>query len=950
MLAVLLAAALVQSPLPGDPLETSIHTLPNGLTIYLSPNKQEPRIATRIAVRAGSKHDPADSTGMAHYLEHMLFKGSQSLGTLDYSKERPHLDRISRLYEELFAARDPKERERVYAEIDAENVKASRYAVPNEIAKAYRLLGVRGLNAYTSDEMTVYVSNIPSNRAEAWAKLEADRFARPVFRLFQTELETVYEEKNRSLDNAERIIAEALDAKLFKRHPYGQQPTIGTIAHLKNPSLRKMYEFYGRWYHPNNMAIVLAGDFEREPMLRLLERHFGAWKPKTLPAPPQWPIPPPKGTERVEVKYEAEEKAVIAWLTVPHSHPDAEALIVLDMLMDNSAAGLINLHLNQAQRVKNAGSYPAQYNDAGAWYLWAVPKQGQTLEEAETLLLETVDRLKNGEFTDADISAIITNFEISKKAQLESNEARAGEMTDSFLRFEPWPETVARLDRLRKVTKADVVAAAKKYLGADKVVAYRRNAKPELPSITKPKFTKIDIDPARQSSFFNLVVNTPAEPIEPRWLVEGRDYSITDLPEGRLYATPNPFNDLFSITWRFDVGWRRQRELCAASSLFDLAGAGSLTADDLKKKLYSLGTSLSIGCGEQSVNVTLAGLEKHLWESLELMRRRFEEPNLSTDTLKKMVDVAIGAHQDNKRDPGYVHYALGEWAERGADSAVLGELTDAELRALEEKRLTGLLRGLWGYKRKIAYVGIRPPGELARLISSVNGDRTRFAEPPAYRPLRYLKPRRPRLLFTHRDMVQSRVGLTAADEVLDPAKALDYQMFSSYMGGGMSAVIFQEIREARSLAYSAGGGYAPGSVKGDENQVYGTLGCQADKTVEAAKLLTQLFREPPLTDRRFLETRQALEQSYRANPIHFRGAPGAVISWEEQGIAGGDPRPRRFERLLTYSLSDLEAFARRMKDKVFTLYVLSHRDRVGLEELKGLGDFEEKTLDELFPY
>ena len=938
--------APLRAPLPGDPLQATIHRLSNGLTIYLSPNHQVPRIAAHIAVRTGSKNDPADSTGLAHYLEHMLFKGTQSMGTLDYAKEKPFLDKIDALYDEHFKAKDPAERERLYKEIDAQNLQATKFEIPNEIAKIYRQLGFRGLNAFTSDEETVYVVDLPSNRAAAWAKLESERFARPVFRLFQSELEAVYEEKNRTMDNAERILNEAVNKKLYKVHPYGQQTTIGELEHLKNPSLTQMYAYYRTWYHPNNMAIVLSGDFEVEPMLKLLEENFGGWKPAPLPAPKVWPLPPPKGAERVEVRYEAEEKVVVAWPTVPYLHPDADALVVLDMLMDNSAAGLINLELGQAQKVKAAGSGPSFYNDAGDWEMWALPKRGQSLEDAERLLLETLGHLKEGRFTDGDIKAVITSFEVGEKARLESNEARTGYMAESFIRRQPWPDAVGRLDRLRRVTKQEVLRVAAKYLGDNRVVAYRRNGKAAIPSIAKPNFTKVDIDESRRSEFAKRLLAMPAPPIEPRWLVENRDYVAARLPAGKLYASRNPFNDLFSLSLVFDRGSRSERQLCAALSLLDLSGAGSLSADELKKKLFALGTTLSYGCGEQESSVNLSGLDQNFWESLSLMKERFEHPVVGTDTLKNMVDVAIGQHQDTKRDPGAVHGALGEWARRGKESAVLAELTDAELQKLSLEPLKKLIQSVPEYEHRTGYVGNRPVGELSKLLEESRS----WRKAPGYSPVKFLRPGQPRVLFTHRDMVQAHVGLYLADDAYEPAKAVDYNFYGNYLGGGMSSVIFQEIRESRSLAYAAWGGYAPAPHKGDDNELYGGLECQADKTPDAAGLLRSLSLELPLSEDRFAETSKSIEQSYRTNPIQFRAVPGVLMAWEDQGLPPGDPRPERFARSQRYTLSDLRSFAQRFKGRAATLYVLGDRSRVGLDELKKLGALEERKIDELFPY
>jgi predicted Zn-dependent peptidase len=935
-------------PLPSDSMRTTIHRLPNGLTIYLSPNHEQPRIAAQIAVRAGSKMDPAETTGLAHYLEHMNFKGSASLGTLDYEKEKPHLDRITELYEQHFHATDPKERERLYKEIDKENVEAAKYEIPSELSRVYKQLGFHDLNAFTSNEETVYVVDLPANRAEVWAKLESERFAHPVYRLFQNELEVVYEEKNHGLDNPDEIFYEALNKQLYKQHPYGTQTTIGTIEHLKNPSLKNMYAFFHRYYHPNNMAIAMSGDFDRAQMLALLTKYFGSWKEEPLPKPAAWPLPKPSGRDFVEVKYEAEEKVGINWLTVPREDPDADAITVMDMLVDNSVAGLINLDLVQAQKVKAAGSGPSFYNDAGDWGVYAITKKGQTLEEAEQLLMGEVAKLKSGAFTDDDIKAVVTAFEVNEKNKLESNEARVGEMVGSFVQFEPWPRTVSRIDRLRSITKADVLRVAAKYIGEDRVVIYRRNAKPEIPNIAKPGFSKVDLDPSRESTFAKELLSMPAQPIEPRWLVEDRDYTITKLPSGNLYAAKNPFNDLFSLTWTFERGSRHERNLCAALGLLDVSGAGKTNADDLKKKLFSLGTSLNYGCGEWESSVSISGLDENLWTSLQLMNERFASPNIEPDRLKDMVEVQIGAHADAKKDPDAIFNALGNFATRGKDSPVLNEMSDKELLGLKTEPLRGLMNDFMRWQRRTSYVGNRAPSEIAKLIEEAPG--AKYKPTPAHTPIRYEAPAKPVVYFTHRDMVQSQVGLFAADGVFDPSRVVDYTYYTNYVGGGMNSVIFQEVREARSLAYSAWGGYDYAAHKGDENMVYGGLDCQADKTLDATTLLRDLIKSPPWSEQRFSDARRSIEETYRTSPIPFRSIPDALMGWEDEGLTGGDPRPDRFKKALAYKLDDLKSFAARLHDKTMSIYVLGNKERAGLDTLKALGDFQEKSLGQIFPY
>jgi len=937
--------APVTEPAPGDDLRVTVHRLKNGLTVYLSPNKETPRISAWIAVRAGSRHDPSDSTGMAHYLEHMFFKGSEKLGTLDYSAEKPHLDAIRRLYEEHFVSTDTAAREAIYRRIDEENVKAARFAVPNEYDRVYKSLGFRNINAFTSNDMTVYIADFPKNRIGTWAELESDRFARPVFRLFQSEIETVYEEKNRSMDNAWRILNEALDKALFGDHPYGRT-TLGSVEHLKNPSLAKLYDFVSVNYIPNNMAIALAGDFDRKEALKVIEKRFGAWNPKPV-TPPQAAVPPAhRAPERVEVKYESEEQVSLAWPMPSSSDPDADALEVMGMVMSNSGAGIVDLALNQAQKVKQAGSSMNLMNEGGSWELWAVPKDSQTLEEAEALLLGTVASLKSGAFTDEDLKAIVTNYEIEQKMKLESNDARVAEMAMSFLSFQEWPRTAGRLERIKKVTRADVLRVAEKYLGDGRVAAYRRRGKPELPLIQKPGFTKIDIARGRESRFFKKLVEAPARPIEPRWLEPQRDYAALEAPFGRLVAVRNPFNDLFALDFYFDRGSGHERTLCAALDLLELSGAGDMTAEDFKKRLYSLGASMNVYCGERTSMVRLSGLERNLEESLRLMELRFGSPRTAPDTLKDMIKVQIGAHKDNKVNPSYVSYALGEWAQRGKESRVLQELSDEELKGLDESALKDLLRTYFSFKRRVGYVGSRSGEEVLRLLTS--SDR-KYSEPPARRPLVYRRPAADEAFFTHRDMVQSQIGLFAADEKYDPASAVDYGFYADYMGGGMSAVIFQEVREARSMAYAASGGYMTAAYKGEENVLWGRVGTQADKTLDAASLIKDLLTRMPAAADRFKAAKRSIEERYRTSPVEFRSVAGALFAWEDLGLSG-DPRPERFKRSLSYTLDELTRFAARFEKMPKTVYILGNRERVDPGSLKKLGTVTEKPLDELFPY
>ncbi len=271
-------------PFPGDPLDTRIYTLDNGLQVWLSRNTDAPRVQTNIATRAGSKNDPADATGLAHYLEHMLFKGTSHIATTDWARESEVLKQISEAYEERRKTTDEAMRDRIYRRIDSLSTVAASLAVPNEYDKMVKSIGARGTNAYTSTERTVYVNDIPSDELEKWMKIESERMQECVLRLFHTELETVYEEFNRSQDNDGRSAYTKKNELLYRNHPYGTQTTIGTGEHLKNPSMVKIHEFFDSWYVPNNMAVILAGDVDYDRTVAMVDKYFGVWKRKPVPS------------------------------------------------------------------------------------------------------------------------------------------------------------------------------------------------------------------------------------------------------------------------------------------------------------------------------------------------------------------------------------------------------------------------------------------------------------------------------------------------------------------------------------------------------------------------------------------------------------------------------------------------------------------------------------------
>jgi len=502
-----------------DPMKVRTYVLSNGLTVMMAVNKKQPRIQTYIATKAGSKNDPSDNTGLAHYLEHMLFKGTDKYGTLDWTKEKEQLDKIDALYELYNKTTNEVERKKIYHSIDSVSGVASKFAIANEYDKLMQGIGAQGTNAFTSLEQTVYVNDIPENNIEKWLQIESERFRNPILRLFHTELEAVYEEKNISLDNDGRKVFEAMMTSLFKQHTYGTQTTIGTVEHLKNPSLVKIRNYYNTYYVPNNMAIVLSGDFDPDATIAKIDKYFSYMQTKTVPAFTFKPELNKTAPEIVNVYGPDAENLIIGFRMPGAGTKESRMLQIVDMILSNAKAGLIDLNLTKSQAVLSAGSSVWINKDYSIAFLTGKPKKDQSLEQVKDLLMAQIEKVKSGDFDEATLKAIIANLKMYKIQERESNEGRAGAMLDAFTTERPWADVVADLDEMEKMTKAELVAFTKQYFGNDYVVVYKKVGEDKsISKIEKPEITPVDVNRDETSKFVQSILETPSPKIAPKFI------------------------------------------------------------------------------------------------------------------------------------------------------------------------------------------------------------------------------------------------------------------------------------------------------------------------------------------------------------------------------------------------------------------------------------------------
>tara|TARA_Y100000588_G_scaffold394872_1_gene517964 strand:- start:3420 stop:6437 length:3018 start_codon:yes stop_codon:yes gene_type:complete len=940
---------LIQPPLPNDPMAVHIYRLDNGLTVYLSENHEEPKFFAEISVRVGGAHDPETNTGLAHYLEHLLFKGNTRLGTLDWGKEKVHIDKINELYEKRFHETDSEKREALFREIVEESAKASEYAIPNELDRIAKQLGLTSMNAGTSNDYTVYFMELPSNRLEQWAALETNRFIEPVFRLFLPELEIVYEEKNRSMDNKSRLIQEEIFELRYSDHPYGTQSILGHVEHLKNPSIQAIHEFFDTYYVANNMALCLSGDFEIEEAIELIDRHFSVWKSGEVPEFKYGQVKPIEEYKTSEMFYPGEEQLMLAFATQPVGHEDIEALKLIDMILDNATAGLINLNLNQQQKVLQAGSFPYLRRYAGSQYMYGLPKEGQTLKEVEALLLEQLDIIKRGEFGDWLIPAIVADFKRNEKLRLESNQARAGIMASSFSDLASWHYTISEIDRMEKLNKEDVVRAANKYFNAPHVTAYRRSGEFSPPKVDKPTFEKPDVSGFHSSEYGSKVLQRSVDPIEPKFVELGQDYQVVKVRNGvRLVHVKNPVNDLFSLTMGVNMGRLENQKLAAASLLLDKAGTRDLSPDQLKQAWYAKGSEFSFSVGDHRSTFTITGLDEKFDETLALMQDFVRHPVSSQEVLDTLKQIILKIRKDAKEDIQSLFTALRSFNRYGFESPYLTRMSEKEILALEVGDLLQTVQALSDYKNEYIYVGSLPLEKVVEKLSVYLEGSKNLLDPLPFRKEDVREPEENEVLFLDWETAQAQVRIEFADGPYSEESQLGMQLYNDYFGGGMSSIIFQELREARALAYSVGARYVPATYPENENIMFGAIGTQPDKAVEALKAFLDLFEHLPESEARFSNTLGSLENKYRVGKLKFRGIPAAVRSWELLGFES-DPRPARFAQLAGADFSDMTAFHQaRVAGRTKLISIVGPRNRLDLESIGQLGNLTEVTVDQLF--
>ncbi len=476
LIACLYTTALDAAPAAPEPraaLEEKVieHTLKNGMKLLMVERHSSPTVSAWIRFRVGSVDERSDERGLAHLLEHMLFKGTTTLGTRDYASEKPILETIEQTAQELMAEKARREQgdaNRVadlQKKLTALESDASRFVVKDEFFELYARNGGVGYNAFTSRDGTTYLISLPSNKLELWAAIESDRMQNPVLREFYSERAVVMEERRRTYDSdPENKLWETFVAAAYLAHPYGQ-PTIGWMREIENLTRTKAERFFRAYYGPQTAIVAIVGDIEPRATVALVERYFGQMPAGGRPAPVTAEEPRQGGERRIEQVADAEPTVVIGFHKPAITAPDDYVFDVIKMILGNGRTSRLYKKLVIEKQIAAEVSV---FDAPGSRYpnmlvVNANPRAPHTVKEVEDAILAELALLKNEPVSGRDLQRILNKLEYDEARRMGTNGGLARNLTEYEAVTGNWRYMTEYRRKVALVTPADIQRVARQY-------------------------------------------------------------------------------------------------------------------------------------------------------------------------------------------------------------------------------------------------------------------------------------------------------------------------------------------------------------------------------------------------------------------------------------------------------------------------------------------------------
>ena len=922
----------------GDLKTKTIH-LDNGLKVVMCEDHSQPEIYGAVYVHAGSKNDPVDATGMAHYFEHIMFKGTDRIGTTNWEAEKVFLDSIDLMYDRLHETSDVAERQAIQQKINALSQKSADYAIPNEVDVILTQMGGKSLNAGTSYDQTMYYNIFPSNQLSKWMDVYVERFRNPVFRLFQSELETVYEEKNMYGDNPISAFQEYLFKETFGEHPYGR-PVIGYTEHLKNPQTSKMREFYNTYYVANNMTLILVGDFDIDAVEPMVAEKFGTWCSGKLPKEPTYTLPKFNGPTMKEVKMTPIKMGALVFPGVKISDPDYLPLSLACGIFSNGETGLTD-KLMLDNKIMAAMLLPLSLEDYGGNVMIYIPKLlGQSHEDAEALIFGCLDRLKKGDFSDDLFEAMRMSNLTDRIYEMESFNSLASLFLELEMRGMTYEDYLAETKRLETITKDEVVAVANKYFGDNYLDVRSKMGFPAKDKVDKPNWKPIEAKNTEAKSDFAKAIEAQEVPeVEPQVIKFGEDVKITEINDGfKLYSSSNPRNELFNLQLKFNYGSAHDPDLSRAVQYLNLQGTQTQTFEEFALALQKIGAGISIFCNDNNLTVRMTGFEKDLNEIMALCNQKLYHPSNDEKFIETIVEGEESEFKIGRDDASTWARAVRAYALYGDQSVYLNHTPLKQWKKKKGEELLAEVAEALKYDGHVLYSGNTDPKLVANMLkdNQLVRPNAQKGHEKVYVERKFTEPQV--FIASNKKFRQSNIYFHVPGEKLSSQDEALSSVFSKYFGTDMYSIVFQEIREFRSLGYTAYSYYTYDYLERKPGNLYGFLGTQSDKTLDGMTAFKDLIVNMPVRMEKFNASQEALLKSRASDYVSFRNMPSTVQYWMKKGY-DHDPRGEVTEIIRNTTFEDVQSFYDRMiKGRPVVIMMSGNEKQIDKKELGKFGE------------
>lgn len=932
-----------------NPLSVKEYILSNGLTVWLNEDKSQPKVIGSIIVKAGAKESP--NTGLAHYFEHIMFKGTEKIGTTNYEQEKVWLDAISEKYDELAGSTDAEKRLEIQKEINDLSIKAAEFVIPNEFNKLISQYGGTGLNAGTSYDYTMYFNTFTPQYMQQWCEINSERLINPVFRMFQSELETVYEEKNMFVNMLGSQAAEKIIEQFFKPHPY-QYPIIGSTENLKNPRLSEMAEFFNTYYVAGNMGLVLSGHFDAEEILPLLEATFGKVKPGSvkketveMPAPINGKV---DFSAKIPIPFVRAN--ALLWRGVPSNHPDEVALsLAMSFLSNENKTGLLD-KLTIDGKLMMAVALPLSLNDAGAIALIAIPNiPFQTYGSAQKLLFGALDKIKNGEVSDEMFQSLKLEQQRKYLLELESLDKRNQKMIEVFAKGINWSEYLKQTEKIKSITKQDVIDVANKYFSNNYFDVKKKTGKYPNAKISKPPFKPIEsVNKEQESAYSKWLETLDKMEFTPRYLDfegDGHALSLGNNSLVQLYHTHNDINNVFKLTMTFEIGNRQLPTLTPLVSYLNYLGTNTYTVDEFNQALQQLGSTLSFEAHANSFSISTEGFDNAFEETFKLICHFLYNLKPDKSKLKKLTKEKKLEDKAIRKSPDELSKAIAEKVKFGEASDYMTRLSIKELKQVSADEFIVDLKKVLSTEASFHYSGTLTQEQVSKIITQnfrVNEVLLNSNNPNYKDGITYSKPKV--FFFNDPKATQSIVQAYILGPIQNSNNEKNLsKLFNSYFGSGMGSLMFQEIREFRSLAYRASSSVENPPIKLNNKAIRINLflSTQADKTTEALEAVESLLADMPLSEERLKQAKESLINQAQSAYPNFRQKTERIASYRKIGY-NEDPNKLVVEDVSKMKLQDLEDFYQKnIQGKTVVYIVVGNKKKIDMAQLENFGKIEE---------